>query len=89
MNQILADTRAELDAQKLKFAQMRREYDYKLQETNRTLATRGERVRILETRLRNQVYLLSRTSQRDGNLKDSMLQGSGMEGGPDDDNDSE
>jgi len=87
-DKINTDYKAELDAQKLKFAQMRREYDYKLQETNRTLATRGERVRILETRLRNQVYSLSRTSQRDGNLKDSMLQGSGMEGGPDDDNDS-
>ena len=88
-DKINTDYKAELDAQKLKFAQMRREYDYKLQEANRTLATRAERVRILETRLRNQVYSLSRNSQRDGNLKDSMMQGSGLGGGAvDDDNES-
>lgn len=88
-DKINADYKAELDAQKLKFAQMRREYDYKLQEANRTLATRAERVRILETRLRNQVYSLSRNSQRDGNLKDSMLQGSGLGAGAvDEDNES-
>ena len=88
-DKINTDYKAELDAQKLKFAQMRREYDYKLQEANRTLATRAERVRILETRLRNQVYSLSRNSQRDGNLKDSMIQGSGLGGGGiDDDNES-
>ena len=49
---------------------MRKEYDYKLQEANRTLLARAERIRILETRLRNQIYSMSRTQQ--GALRNSM-----------------
>lgn len=85
---ISEDLKSEIDAQKIKFGQLQREYDYKLQEANRTLAVRAERVRILETRLRNQIYALAHSNQQ-GSLRDSMTGKSLGGGGPQIDDDTE
>ena len=66
--QINDDRQAEISAQSQLYTQLQREYEHKLQGANRVLGKRAERVRTLETRLRNQIYSLSRSQQGQGML---------------------